>query len=364
MATVLLIGSFGRGNLGDDVLLLSSYQLFRHHTIYINTASDAKLPSDINGKVSLLPTSPYKGMISKMFAFFKSKAIVYCGGDVWVQLYGDRFPHKSLYMMIAVNVLARFFGKRVYYLGCGAGELRGRSYGLARFSARLANGVITRDQESAHLLGLPGIMLAPDLSIVATSRLKIASEINPSGQFTIGVSILWYVHEPHKNFGKLVEMLEYSLRANSTKDTRIIIFPLLISRSATHDDQWAAEQLLSKLAGLNVEIFSGRTLEDFLSAIYKLDLMIGTRLHANIIAAYAGIPCVGISYRPKVKRFFVENDLARYCVDIGQNHQLSSVIKSVISDYANVQQNFALVRSNNAQRADVYRKLSHEIVHA
>ena len=136
-----------------------------------------------------------------------------------------------------------------------------------------------------------------------------------------------------------------------------------ISGSVTHDDKWAADQLLSKLAGLTVEVYLG-TVEDVLYAISNLDLMIGTRLHANIIAAYFGVPCIGINYRPKVSRFFVDNNLTEYCVDIGQKHQLSAVVETVLRNYATVRRQYRHVGSENAKRADIYYRLSSEIMNA
>src|SRR6266702_1396691 len=161
----LLLGSYGRGNLGDDVFLVAAAELFANHKLYINSADDSLLPDSAKGLVTTISTTSSKDALKKLQIFLKVKNIVYWGGDVWVELYGDHFPRQSLYKMIALNAFARLFNKKVHYVGCGIGKLRGWSLMLAKMSARLGHTVIARERRSAEVLGLAGVEVMPDLAI-------------------------------------------------------------------------------------------------------------------------------------------------------------------------------------------------------
>src|SRR5687767_14340252 len=104
---ILLLGSYGRGTIGDDALLLAALKLFQGHKLFINSANDELLPSAVRSSVTTMSTTDNRDWRKKLAIFRKLNAIVYCGGDLWVELYGDRFPRISLYKMLIVNLIAR-----------------------------------------------------------------------------------------------------------------------------------------------------------------------------------------------------------------------------------------------------------------
>src|SRR5688572_17157705 len=120
---ILLIRSFARGNIGDDAFLLAALKLFVGHQLYINSADVSLLPQPIKFKVTTIATASRSGLLDKIKVFMLIKDVVYCGGDLWVELYGDKYPRQSLYKMAIVNLIARLCGKKVLYVGCGIGKL-------------------------------------------------------------------------------------------------------------------------------------------------------------------------------------------------------------------------------------------------
>jgi polysaccharide pyruvyl transferase WcaK-like protein len=354
-APILLIGSYGRGNIGDDAFLLAALQLFPGHELYINSADDTLLPAAVRGKVTTIATASGSGLMNKLRTFARIKHIVYNGGDLWVELYGDRFPRQSLYKMVIVNLLARLCGKKVFYMGCGIGKLTGYSLWLARLSARLANAIVVREQRSADVLALPHVQVLPDL----VTNLDIAPVTKSSigKPFTIGISLLYHLPNPEQNFPRLVKILTAIIDAMPQDSVRVVLFPMLASPHETHDDVWASEQLQAALPGRQVTIFAGREVDEYVAALRDVDVLVGARLHANIIALLAGVPSIGISYRPKVAQFFAMYGLADYCLELDtlSADQLLERIGYIQANYAAVTDTFLGARAQTADERTGYQ---------
>jgi colanic acid/amylovoran biosynthesis protein len=317
---ILLLGSYGRGNIGDDAFLAAALRHFPQDTpFYLNSAHDELLPKIAHGRVQTIATDNNQDFKKKLRVFRDIKHIVYCGGDLWVELYGDRFPRQSLYKMLGMNLIARLTGKKVHYLGCGIGNLHGYSLQLARASARLANSVIVREPRSAKVLGLKKSIVLPDLVSSLDWPAKSASRA-PGKPFTIGISILYHLPNPEQTFRQLLETLHDFVAGLPSDQFRIVLFPMLISPSDPKDDLWASRQLQLALEDVcqDVTISPARELDDFVQELSDVDLMIGARLHANILAMLTGTPCLGIAYRPKVMSFFAANKLKDYCIDLSR----------------------------------------------
>lgn len=313
--SILLLGSFGRGNLGDDAFLLAALKLFNNYRLFINAARVELLPKAAHSKVTPLSTNSNRDFLQKLRVFRSIGHIVYCGGDLWVELYENRFPRQSLYKMVVVNLLARLFGKQVHYLGVGIGDLHGYSLFLARLSARLANNIVVREPRSARVLNLPSVQVLPDL--VTNLDIKPQPKTNKQkGKYVIGISILYHLPSPEKNFPRLIKAFKDVLSSLPTENFRIVLFPMLISQDDEHDDAWASARLHEALPLADISTFKGREVEDYVAALREVDLLIGLRLHANIIAMLAGVPCLGVSYRPKVAQFFEMNGLGEYCINL------------------------------------------------
>jgi polysaccharide pyruvyl transferase WcaK-like protein len=312
---ILLLGSYGRGNLGDDAFLLAALKLFDGYRLFINAARTELLPRAVRGQVTSIATNSNKDIMQKLRVFRSVRHIVYCGGDVWVELYENRFPRQSLYKMVVVNLLARLFGKQVHYLGVGIGNLQGYSLFLARLSARMANSIVLREPRSARVLNTGNVQVLPDLvtNLDITPQTKSRKR---SEKYVIGISILYHLPDPEENFPRLIAILKDTLGSLPKQQFRIVLFPMLISSDDEHDDAWASVKLHEALPEADISIFEGREVEEYVAALRDVDLLIGTRLHASIIAMLAGVPCLGISYRPKVAQFFEMNGLGEYSINL------------------------------------------------
>jgi polysaccharide pyruvyl transferase WcaK-like protein len=347
----MLVGSYGRGNVGDDVFLLSALKLFSGYTIYINAADPDLLPKKVRSKVRVVSTQAGRDVAAKLRMWRHIQHIVYCGGDLWVELYGDRFPRQSLYKMLGLNIIARLCGKRVHYLGCGIGKLRGYSLWLARMSARLAGDIAVREQRSADVLALPNVQVLPDLATVLDYPLQSQRS---KRRFTIGVSVLYHLPDPATNFPRLTHALAKLLEPLDPAEYEIVLFPMLVAPGENRDDAWASEQLQKQLPSHNPRIVAAREFDEYVQELAGLDVLIGARLHANILASLCGVPCLGIAYRPKVAQFFRSQNIADYCLELNQLGQLPKRLANLIQHHPQARQTFATIRQNSLQQGANY----------
>ena len=356
----LLLGSYGRGNIGDDVFLMAAAELFAHHTLYINSADDSLLPETAKDLVTTISTTSPRDALKKLRVFLKVKNIVYWGGDVWVELYGDRFPRQSLYKMVALNTLARLFGKKVHYVGCGIGRLTGWSLRLARLSARLSRTVIARERRSAEVLGLAGVEVLPDLAInLPYYRPKLHIAPRTGRQFVIGISLLYHLPDPMQNFPRLAEHVVRFIESLSAEKFKVVLLPMLVSDREPHDDMWASKWVQSMAgSGPAVEIYQAKNLQDMVRTLGSLDIVIGTRLHANILGTFNATPCLGIAYRAKVSSFFRDNDIGNYCVGLESLENLSAVFADMYEHYDEVARQFYEVSQQNLAQREAYQKFA------
>lgn len=362
---ILILGSYGRGNVGDDAFLLAALELFPNQILYINSADDELLPAEVKARVTTISTHSLRDIVNKLFVFKRIQAIVYCGGDVWVELHGNRFSRKSLYKMVILNSILRLAGKQAYYIGCGTGKLTGYSLWLARLAARLANGIMVREQRSAEVLGLSKVQVAPDLTVnLPYFQQKKVRQRDEGQRCLIGISILYYVPNPKRNFTRLLDSLTKLVESLPKEKFRIILLPMLVSSRTPHDDLWASKQLLSRINTHDVQIIVPHNVKECVNTLSSLDILVGVRLHANILATLSGTPCLGVAYRPKVSSFFHDNEIDEYCcANFEELSELETNFWNMYHNYPKVRQHFShiskqLINKRSAYHAFVDRHIN------
>lgn len=350
---ILLLGSYGRSNAGDDAFLASILKLFGGFNITINSADDGKLPREVRDRVATISTVDNRDFFKKIKTFLSANYIVYGGGDLWVELYGDKYPRQSLYKMVLVNLLSKIFLKKIFYLGCGAAKLEGLSLALARLSASMADHVIARDEKTIKILGIKNTKEFPDLAVNLFEKGNLG-KITNKDRFTIGISMLYFFPDPQVNFRKVKKLLCKLIKSLPRDKFNVILIPMLISDRIRTDDLWASREIKKNTKCGNIKIFKSNDVGDLIKVFSRLDLLIGARLHSNILATLAGTPALGISYRDKVKSFFVQNSLEEYCLDMENIGDLGSKLKNMLENYDNVRNQFLEAREKLINKKYLY----------
>jgi polysaccharide pyruvyl transferase WcaK-like protein len=353
---LLLLGSYGRGNIGDDAFLVAAQTLLQEFDLIINSADDHLIPEYIRSSViARIPTDSIGSVLQTLWHLVHAHGIVYGGGDLWVELEGDRFPRLSLWKMLLLNTAARSFRKKVVYLGCGAGNLDGFSLRLARASARLATHIVARDQKTIEILQAKNAQALADLTVNLFERGSKKSL--PASPATIGISVMYYIPSPGDTFNPyILRIAEFISDVCKSSDIKFKLFPLYLSGDP-HNDLWASQQLLQHIHPKyrqRVELVIPKDLDHFFDELRNIDLMIGTRLHSNILSILTGIPSIGLAYRPKVQRFFEAIGLQQYCIPIEKLELLQDAFNRMQQHYTVEAQAFRTARDTLFESKKAY----------
>lgn len=330
-----VIGSYGRGNIGDDMFLDCIADLVPNGTFYYNTAQEKLFTSNNLANAVPLATHTYNNILGKIKAFLTINKIIYWGGDLWTELEGDKFPRGPLYKMVLLNTIAKIFGKKVYYAGVGAGTLEGYSLFLARLSGKMATEILFRDDRSYQLMNLKNSGIAPDIA-VNLPFLKPTLHIKPDvhNKFSIVISIRYDIPCPEKDFIPFINKLSKTIDKLTIHNLEIIFTPMSISGEFEKDDIWALKKLMQRLKHRkNISFYVAKNVQDFTELVASCSLVVSVRLHANILATLSGTPCVGISYRPKVSSFFLDNKLGENFVNVSDLENLTAKVMNIYDTY-------------------------------
>jgi polysaccharide pyruvyl transferase WcaK-like protein len=221
-------------------------------------------------------------------------------------------------------VLAKALGKKILLGPCSIGPFDPRHDRAARRALALADVVITRETESRDecvRLGVPPerIYESPDMAFLFARRDvigRLPATLLPDD--TVVVTVLR--HSFPGNADPKAAQREYlSAMADALAHlhnrfgARVAIVP------QTAFDVASEEQLATNLTARGIEFthFRDDFTPDELKALYgSARLVVGTRLHGNILAIGAGTPVAAISYRPNTLGILHSMGFSDWYVDI------------------------------------------------
>ena len=104
-----------------------------------------------------------------------------------------------------------------------------------------------------------------------------------------------------------------------------------------------------------MDIYKAKSLEDMVDTLGSFDLVIGTRLHANILATFNAAPCLGIAYRAKVSSFFRDNEIGDYYIELDELDDLPLAFQYMYDNYGEVAQKFYDASQRNLAQKEAYQ---------
>ena len=292
--SLLLVGYFGRGNLGDDAILMG----------FVNGIKD--LPYDVKvvcGEPSRLNMNfGLRGVQHRDFAAIKTEiaacdAVVFPGGSI----FQDVTSLKSVGYYQEIVRLAKKDNKPVIMLGQGVGPLNrflGKRMAASAFNA--ADVVVVRDPASQRALAELGVKtechLAADMAFLLPEPLADDSTTFGVGDMkAVGLSARPYGKDKGKSVMKLFAEVAKLLYSNN-------YVPVLIEMDREHDAK-ILDGIAKAQGGRVPEIRKLQHPADLQRRIGRMEAIIGMRLHAGVLAATMGVPSYMISYDPKVQAF-------------------------------------------------------------
>ncbi|MEX2243509.1 MAG: polysaccharide pyruvyl transferase CsaB [Fimbriimonadaceae bacterium] len=290
---LVLAGYFGRGNLGDDAILLG----------FTKAIADKGYEYTIlAGKPELLMRE--YGLRSISHVDFRSiqsnieagDALVFPGGSI----FQDVSSARSVAYYANLVKMAKKANKKVVMLGQGVGPLNGfigKRLASAAFSA--ADVIAVRDKESVKTLQDLGVR--GSFRVTADMAFLLPVPKHEQGQQQYGVGTMKSVgvnarpsgSDKHvvKVFSKLLRLLfENGWVPTMIEMDRELDRPIIDKIGKEH-------------GGKVPEIRNIGSCVQLQERIMRMDAVIGMRLHAGILATTVGVPAYMVSYDPKVTAF-------------------------------------------------------------
>lgn len=281
---VFIIGYYGAGNFGDEVLLAATINLL--DTVY----DSPKISVLSNNLENIRKSRQVEGINRNNYlqiirAIIDSDMIIGGGGSMLQNVTSN----KSLIYYLTILWLAKFFGKKVVLLGNGIGPLKTSFYKKLTMNVlKKLDAIVLRDSDSYSLLdefGLRNIYLANDLAYTLNGIYE-AKKIEKK----ILINLRQWNYSP--SFIETIEKLVGYLIEENYKVS-------LISFQSGNDDLILRE-IYNRISSDDLDIIEASDYEKVIHEISSTELFIGMRLHGLIFSSICKTPFIGLSYDPKV----------------------------------------------------------------
>lgn len=317
MKKVLIWGYYGQKNFGDDLMLDCAKEYlrstFRNSQVYITMPSSGK-NIDLGGDFQLTPFNLYEksllSWLSPIIAVFRLigfKHIVVLGGTQYFEV-----PHRKFYNYLNFTlkliwfVIPWIFGTKIYHIGIGTGNLDSKySRAITRLLFKISHITLIRDEKSVEFLSLKRLgsshIVSSDLSFVRNmhSELQMMTTTN-----RIAINILDY-YRYIENDELRAEVLDRKICLLHESLINLgftpVYFALQVNKGG-FDDRIIG--ILESKYGQVSSVFYDNNVEEIGIELVKCNCAIGMRFHFALLCLQSSIPCIGISYQPKVNYLF------------------------------------------------------------
>ena len=298
---MLVSGYYGFGNLGDEAILeeltneLKKLVLPEHIIVLSNDPENTKRTFGVQSISRWQPMG--------LVALLRRTSLFISGGG---GLFQDATGIKSTVFYGSQILLARIMGSQVLIYAQGIGPLTSSAArSFARLSISKATRATVRDSDSFGLLSdwqiNSSLTADPVWCLDKTSMPPGAGEqisrLKNNGSAIFGLSLRQSSNFTDEHRQDLVTVLSSAL----PEDAQLLLLPLQANQDMAHltsvQEQW--QKLGRKAEVLDTSGFVKPS--QWMSILSQLDMLIGMRLHALIMALKCGVPVIGIDYDPKVR---------------------------------------------------------------
>lgn len=289
---IVLAGYYGFDNLGDEALLhvvlnwLKQYPQIEPVVLSANPAQTRQ-----QHRVHALNRTR---LVSVMCVLWRAKALVFGGGG----LLQDVTSRRSLWYYVGLMRLANLLNVPVMLLGQGLGPLSAKGAQWVAEALKRVDYIGVRDAQSLERLQRLGVLNAyqgPDLVLSSPKPSSSAAET------TVPLLGLALVAPPPAHYEAVLERLA---RAVETAQTQFGLTPIFLT-SHPQDLKFGID-LNKRVPSITVLPITPDAPERHMALFAGFKVIWGSRLHALIFAALAGVPFVALGSDPKVEQFVLQ----------------------------------------------------------
>lgn len=328
---VTICGAYGRGNAGDDAILLAILTELRaidpdlSFQVFSRNPKDTRLTYRVNAFYTF-------NAAQALYHFRHAKLFINGGGS----LMQDVTSFRSLWFYLWTLASAKRSGCPVIMYGCGIGPIRNSQNRIkaAKVINRYVDAITLRDPDSRkelEALGVtkPQISLSADTTVILPAApadivdgILESCGIPPKGNYIAFVLRPWPGYEAKTRC--IAAAADY---AYDTYGLTPVFFPI-----EPRLDVSAAQRVTARMHAPYHSITDAYTAAQTIGILSRMKVAVSMRLHGLIFAAGQGVPLVGIVYDQKVGSFlsYIGQDL---CEDLNSltEERLKSLIDSAVT---------------------------------
>jgi polysaccharide pyruvyl transferase WcaK-like protein len=324
--SVLLLGSYGQTNIGDDLLMFNYLDYLHKHEfgdIYVNASRKENVPAVIQEffpGLKILET--YQASVWQWIRIIrKIDLVVYGGGTIYKELYAStgRSKYSVITRILIFNTIAFVLRKQIINLHIGIGSIRtGIGKLIIQTGLRLCSFTIFRDKTSYEYarktlkLNQAKICHATDGLFMNSrwSQPRQSVALNtPAGSHAglVGVNLVsdipdWIDRQEY------IETLVVFLNQLLDDGYFLLLMPFQHDFNPTNDHAFMQEHILPHLRNTNRYRLLASIPIEMVSAYFRaINFFIGMRFHSLLLATVNQTPFLGIAYDTKCWRFIEES---------------------------------------------------------
>jgi len=340
---VLLLGSYGQSNLGDDLLMWNYLQLLKDRgfeTIYVNANTVELIPEPVKKSFPHLKIiNTYETSALDYVQLIRQvDCVVYGGGTLYKELYGStgRSKYSVIIRMMGFNMLARLLGTPVSHLNIGIGSLK-TSLGrwITKRALMAATQSIFRDQKSydyaLETLHIPAEKITKStdglfLNHVWEKPWKEADLAIDRSQYrrVVGVNILSDIPDWVDREHYITTMQRFVDELLSAGDY-VVLVPFQHAFNPRNDKVFMEDVFEKQLQEDGCELLAQVPIDEMSSVLQQCDVFVGMRFHSLLLSLASHVPFVTVAYDTKCWRFVQEVGY-EYAIEL-ENLDLESLLQ-------------------------------------
>ncbi|MBQ2925302.1 MAG: polysaccharide pyruvyl transferase CsaB [Ruminiclostridium sp.] len=307
---VVICGAYGRGNAGDDAILLAILTELRTIDPDLTFQVFSRKPEET--RMTYRVNSFYIFNLFQAIRHFKKAKLSINGGGSLMQ---DVTSSRSLWFYLWTLASAKRHGCPVIMYGCGIGPIKGESNRVraAKVINKYVDAITLRDPNSLKELesmGVtkPKISLAADTTVILPPAAPdVLDGILESHGIPADGQYVGFALRPWPNFEeKLSHIAAAADYVYEKYGMTPVFFPL-----EPRLDLDASKRVISRMKGPHHLLTGHFTAGQTIGILSRMKVVVSMRLHGLIFSASRGVPLVGIVYDQKVSSFlsYIGQDL-------------------------------------------------------
>lgn len=353
---IVLLGTHGQYNIGDELLLETFLARFgdRHHYV-VNTYDAAFTGAQLAGRYDVELIDTRDGRRDLLRHLRACDRLVFAGGSIVKELYAStgRNRYSTMLMILATVTWAKVVARvPVAMCNVGVGPISTRTGRLlARLILTQVDQLSVRDRRSyTTCLAVgrtPGNVVDATDAVFSTTASWLRGERDaPSGApaevkhrraddqahtggpepTRVALNLNYDIENPANWELFLTNLADGLSQLHERHPLELHLLPMQQGFKA-HDDVQVLDSFVRRVPQIPVRRHQLRTHIDVAAVLDGCDVLVGERLHAIVIASILGIPSFALAYDVKVRELCAALELDKYMIDINRSFEVSDLVE-------------------------------------